>query len=302
MTESDVAPAPDLERVLPPRVLRLLVELEERGGVGSAARALQMSQPSASRAITAVEAALGFELVRRTRLGSTLTSEGGAIVSAARGVLENYDALVALARSLDVRDATAIRLAASRTVGEHLVPTWLGNLAREMPDLRVVFHVDNSAAVISEVLAGQAPLGFVETPALPAEVEHRELLRDRLIAIAPLDTDVPEMIDLEVLSQLPLVEREPGSGTRAMLDELVPERAEASAQFDSNTAIVQAVVAGVGPAVLSEFAVRDAVLAGKVRALSWAIAPPSRPLRAIWRADVGLSDLGRRVLRVVSAD
>src|SRR5690625_514906 len=96
----------NLERLLPPRVLRLLVELEERGGVGAAARIVGMTQPSASRALAALERELGYALLRRTPLGSTLTSEGAALVGQARDVLAHYTRLLDLARNFNDANPT----------------------------------------------------------------------------------------------------------------------------------------------------------------------------------------------------
>jgi len=291
------ARAESLERLLSIRVLRLLIELEERGGVGLAARAIGMTQPSASRALAALEAELGYVLVRRTPLGSTLTSEGGVLAGQAREVLAEYDRLEGLAQNFSSEIPADIRLAASRTVGEHLVPSWLTQIARELPQVRVSFHVDNSQAVIAEVLGGDAPLGFVETPQLPAGIESSVLAHDRLVVIAPPDSELGATVSAPELATVGLVEREPGSGTRALLDEVLPDRARPVAQFDSNTAIVQAVAAGLGPAVLSELAVAEAVRGGKVREIEWTDCPAPRPLRAIWSGE--LSQAARRVLQVI---
>lgn len=293
------ASAGKLERLLSARVLRFLVELEDRGGVGLAARAIGMTQPSASRALAALEAELGYVLVRRTPLGSTLTSQGAALVGQAREVLAGYDRLTGLARNFSSQIPADLRLAASRTVGEHLVPGWLAQIARELPQVRVSFHVDNSQAVIGEVLAGDAPLGFVETSHLPRGINGSVLTEDQLVVIAPLDSEFPQTVGVPELVRVGLVEREPGSGTRAVLDELSPKRAQPVAQFDSNTAIVQAVAAGLGPAVLSELAVSEAVRGRKVRQLEWRDGPPKRPLRAIWSGE--LSPGARRVLSVIEA-
>lgn len=288
-----------LERLMSPRVLRLLIELEERGGVGAAARAVKMTQPSASRSLAALEKQLGFTLVRRTRLGSTLTSEGAAIVGQAREVLAEYRQLDALARSLGGSVNSGIRIATSRTVGEHLVPRWIPQLSGALPGLSVSFHVDNSRAVIDEVLRGEAPLGFIETPQRPAGVASRVIGSDRLVIIAPPESELPRNLGWRPLRRLHLVEREPGSGTRATLDEHAKHRAAPAAQFDSNTAIVQAVAAGVGPAVLSELAVQDAIREGKVRKIDWEEDAPTRSLRAIWSTELGLSEAAARVLDAV---
>jgi len=269
-----------------PRLLQILIAVEDLGGVGAAARAHSLPQPSASRAIAAAEEHLGYPLVHRTPLGSSLTSEGTALANQARAVLSEYQNLENLARNFNTTYATDLSLAASRTVGEQLVPTWLGALAAAIPDVRVSFHVDNSREVIDSVVRGEAALGFVEVPNLPTTDVSllSEVLRyDELqIVVPPGHEWGGRAVTLAELAATPLVEREPGSGTREMLNEALSKRAKPSAVFDSNTAIIQAVAAGVGPAILSELVAREPARTGKVTIVPWAQPPIKRPLRAVW--------------------
>ena len=101
-----------LDRSLTPAVLRLLVLVEDLGGVGAAARACGVSQPSASRALAGVEGRLGCLLLRRTALGSSLTPEGLALAAQARLVLKAYDQLESLAHDLSRGTPGHVRLAA----------------------------------------------------------------------------------------------------------------------------------------------------------------------------------------------
>lgn len=292
-----------LDRSLTPAVLRLLVLVEDLGGVGAAARACGVSQPSASRALAGVEGRLGCLLLRRTALGSSLTPEGLALAAQARLVLKAYDQLESLAHDLSRGTPGHVRLAASRTVGEQLVPGWLGALAGQRGDLQVSFHVGNSDAVIQQVRAGEVPLGFVEVPTPPVGLAHEILLYDRLVVIVPPDHPwVGHPVSLDDLAAAHLVEREPGSGTRSMVDTVLPHRNSPSAEFDSNTAIVRAVAAGVGPAVLSELTTGEDARTGEVALVPWAHDPPKRPLCAIWQSALTSSRLVRDILAVVRAD
>src|SRR5699024_12433914 len=90
------------ERVMTPRLLQILIAVEDLGGVGAAARAHSLPQPSASRAIAAAEEHLGYPLVHRTPLGSSLTSEGTALANQARAVLSEYQNLENLARNFKI--------------------------------------------------------------------------------------------------------------------------------------------------------------------------------------------------------
>lgn len=95
-------------------------------------------------------------------------------------------------------------------------------------------------------------------------------------------------LTLEEIAATALVEREPGSGTRIALEAIVEKRlpgvrrAAPVAELNSNGTILASVAAGLGPAVLSELAVREAVERGRVVSVPVAGAPLGRELRAVW--------------------
>lgn len=279
------APHPH-DHLFTPAALRLLVEVDALGGVGAAARALGISQPTASRTLAAVEHHVGFPLFTRTPRGSAVTQAGIAVVAQARVILEAHEKLGRTVETLAAGEAGTLKLAASRTIGEHLVPSWLGAEASAHPDVWVSFRFDNSAVVIRWVKEGTVPLGFIEDPVPPEGLASEVLSHDQLAIIAPLAHPwAHQRVNADDLAAVGLVEREPGSGTRATLDRVLPERAHPAVELDSNAAIVRAVAAGVGPAVLSEMAVKRHVHDGAVARVQWEGPALERPLHAIWRAD-----------------
>ena len=286
-----------------PASLRLLVALEEHGGMGAVARALGMSQANVSRTISGLERHLGYSLVERSHTGSSLTTQGLALVAQARSVLAEQERLARLADALGAGGPARLELAASRTIGEHLVPGWLGLQAARDPDTWVSFRFDNSAHVARLVRTGQVPLGFLEDPRAPEDLASEELCRDRLTVVVPLGhawAGKP-VLPWEVAAA-PLVEREPGSGTRATLDGVIPRRARPAAELDSNAAIGAAVAAGGAPAVLSRLAVARAIEAGEVAEAQWAGPELARPLLAVWREGSRVPAEVRDFLRLVRAD
>lgn len=293
----------DLARLLTPATLRLLVGVQEHGGIGAAARAEGMTQPAASRLLSTLERRVGTALLQRSSRGTDLTTAGLAFSAQARLVLAEQDRLVAVAHSLTAATPARLELAASRTVGEHLVPTWLASQAGAHPETWVSFRFDNSAAVIRWVLEGTVPLGFIEDPTPPEGLASEVLFSDRLLVIVPpAHPWRGHRVDATRLAGTALVEREPGSGTRATLDTVLPHRHRPAAELDSNAAIVRAVAAGVGPAVLSEMAVAAAVRDGAVAAVRWDGPELSRPLHAIRRSDVALPAQAADFLALVRAD
>lgn len=288
------------DHYLTPSALRLLVEVAQSGGVGAAARAMGMTQPNASRTLAALERHIGTTLVERSPRGSRVTAAGNAVVEQAKKVLAAHDDMARILDTLASGDGEPPCLAASRTIGEHVVPVWLGKHAATYPGARVDFRCENSAVVIRWVRDGVVPIGFIEDPEPPEGLAAEVLSYDTLCVIAPRHHPwALRPVSLEELRRTSLVEREPGSGTRLTLDLVVSDRARPLAELDSNAAIVRAVAAGVGPAVLSQMAVARSVDDGAVARVVWDGPELKRPLHAIWREGVPVPRAAVRFLQTV---
>jgi DNA-binding transcriptional LysR family regulator len=270
----------------------LLLAVARLGSLGLAAAEHGISQPAASARISRLERQLGVPLVDRSPRGSRLTPDGVLVAGWAQAALDAAAALDAGITSLRARKDVVLRVAASMTVAEYLLPGWLTVLRARFPGTAVALTAGNSADVSAAVLGGGAGLGFVEGPGLPPGLESRQVGADRLtVVVAPGHRWGRRRsgITAAELAAAPLVAREPGSGTRRHLEEalrahgglgLVPPAAELS----STTAIKSAVAAGIGPAVLSSLAVSPELTAGTLVAVRLADLDLSRKLLAVWAA------------------
>lgn len=268
--------------------LQLLVDVRELGSLGQAARAAGMAQPSASKRIAQLERRLGLPLLERSPRGSTLTAEGETVAGWAAQVLAAAHELVRAARAVRHRGAAHLRVAASMTVAEYLMPRWLGELQHREPDVQVGLAVVNSADVAARVLAGEVELGFVEGPSVPAGLARRVVGTDRLVVVvAPGHPWARRRTALRgaELAATPLVVREPGSGTRVTLDVAFTGLGQARPRLElgSNSAVKGAAQAGVAPAVLSGYAVEAELAAGRLVEVPLDGVDLARSLHAVWR-------------------
>nr|MDA8343316.1 LysR family transcriptional regulator [Actinomycetota bacterium] len=140
--------APDL------RSLDLLLSVAELGSLGKAARRHGISQPAVSLRMNELERRLGITILERTASGTTLTGPGSSVVDWSRSVIEAADAFVTGTAALRAETGVRLRVAASLTVADHLVPGWLVSLRQQAPDASINLSVMNSAAVADQVEAG----------------------------------------------------------------------------------------------------------------------------------------------------
>lgn len=283
--------------------LDLLLLVARLGSVGKAARAYGISQPSASARIQQMEHRLGLRLLERSRSGSRLTAEGVTVVQWAQGVVDAATELAAGARALRNAEDGRLRVAASMTVAEYLVPRWLVALSTRLPEVTVALQAANSRGVVDLVRSGTVDVGFVEDPSPHAELTERVVASDELVIVVAPDhpwalRDGP--LDRTRLAAGPFIQREPGSGTRETLARVVGELPDGSAQleFSSTTAIKAAVAAGAGAAALSNLAVGQELRQGQLVRVHVDGLELRRKLRAVWLRDVALSESATTLLRI----
>ncbi|MEV4434331.1 LysR family transcriptional regulator [Streptomyces sp. NPDC049585] len=283
-------PTPLSHRVPDLAALELLLAVARLGSLGRAARELGITQPAASGRVRALERLLGVALVDRSPRGSRLTEAGVLVTDWARRIVEAAEAFDAGARALRERRDARLRVAASMTIAEYLLPGWLIALRTRRPDTAVSLHTGNSAAVAERLLAGEADLGFVEGLDVPPGLDGAVVARDRLVVVtAPEHPWARRRTPLPAaeLAAAPLILRERGSGTRQVLDAALAAHDGATApllELASTTAVKAAVVSGAGPSVLSELAVSEELAAHRLVEVPVAGIRLHRTLRAVWPA------------------
>ncbi|MEW2297612.1 LysR family transcriptional regulator [Streptomyces sp. NPDC006743] len=277
--------APLAHRVPDLGALELLLAVARLGSLGGAARDLGITQPAASSRIRSMERQLGLALVDRSPRGSRLTDAGALVTDWARRVVEAAEAFDAGAQALRDRRDSRLRVAASMTIAEYLLPGWLIALRTRRPDTAVSLLAGNSAMVAERLLTGEADLGFVEGLSVPAGLDSVVIAHDRLIVVtAPAHPWARRRRPLEAaeLAATPLILRETGSGTRQVLDAALGGLARPLIELSSTTAVKAAAVSGAGPAVLSELAVGDELSLRRLVTVPVEGVALRRDLRAVW--------------------
>ncbi|MDA8359420.1 MAG: LysR family transcriptional regulator [Actinomycetota bacterium] len=275
-------PVPDLVS------LDLLDSVVQLGSIRRAAVAHGISQPAASMRLRVLERALGLALLDRSGGRATPTLAGEAVNEWGRRVLDATRDLLTGAEALRHDGRTQVRIAASMTVAEYLVPGWLQRMALAMPEVTASLQMGNSEQVAAVVAAGGADLGFVEGHAVPAGMESRTVVADELVVVVTPSHPWARRrrpVSADELARTPLVVRERGSGTRDVLETALGRldlTVTARVELGSTTAIKTAIQSGTGPSVLSSLAVRAETEDGRLVVVPVADLALRRAIRAVW--------------------
>src|SRR5262249_21555730 len=270
--------------------LEVLLGVARTGSLNSAARQAGVSQQAVSARIAAMEAQPGVAVVPRTPRGSSLTAEGPVIAEWAARLLDVAAGLDAGIAALRADRRSRLRVSASSTIAEQLLPAWLASFRaaagrRGGPVPNVVLTAVNTDTVITHVTQEAADIGFIEGPRRPTGLRRRVIGHDRLLrGVAPRHPRARPPPGLRGRPPAttppggppgrpptPLVGREGGSGTRdtlsaALAAALGPGAAQVPAALSLSTtaAVRAAVLAAAAPAVISELAVAGDLAAGRL--------------------------------------
>lgn len=243
--------------------LEVFAAIARGGSVRAAAGQVARSQSAASSALAELESALGVQLFDRVGRRLLLNEYGRALLPRAAGVVEQ--ALEAESLFREVQSAP-LRLAASYTIGEYLLPDLIVQWKRAHPAAPVRLEISNTHDVFDAVASFAVDVGFIEGQHTHPDLLVRRWRSDELVVIAaPGHPLAAQRATLARLSEASWILREPGSGTRDTSDRwLIPHLAQVDVglELGSNEAVKRAVASGLGLGCLSRHAVAEAVAHG----------------------------------------
>jgi DNA-binding transcriptional LysR family regulator len=250
------------------RQLEAFVSVVERGGFSAASSVVHLSQAAVSERIANLEHAIGMRLLDRSPRDVRATAVGSRFYSLAKQLLEHKEAIKLELFELQGVIRGALNVGASTIPGEYVLPSLLPRFLSLHPlvELNVLIH--DTADVIAQVLKGDAELGIVGAAPKEKKLAVEKLWDDRLVLVVPTKHRLAgrKQVHPRELAQESIVMREQGSGMRKLLETVLEEHdielPTVSVTLSSTTAIKEAVIAGLGIALLSERAIRREMQAG----------------------------------------
>jgi DNA-binding transcriptional LysR family regulator len=265
-----------------PRKLETFRVVVQAKKISSAAKLLHLSQPAVTAQVRALEEECGRALLVRTSKGVTPNAWGVRLLDTAKRMHEMLGEVESAFHEEPAIDAE-IPLGASMTTAAYVVPPLVAGYRAVHGRVPFRLQVHNTAHVLEWVADGRVPIGLVEGCLRSPRVHLERYLDDELVAVAA--AAAPELRGVSRAADLvkvPLLLREPGSNTRAMVEEALSRALGGGRKvprsdllFGSNQSIKMAAVAGLGVAFVSRWSVHLELAAGTLRIL------PLRDLRIV---------------------
>lgn len=254
------------------RQLRIFAAVATTGSTTAAAASIALSQSATSAALNELESLLGGKLFNRVGGRLVLNEHGRSMLPPALWVLDAVQDIENQFGSEGQPAAPRIRIAASTTTGNYLLPKVIASYSRGAPGALFALDIGNTRQVVRAVAAFEVDLGFVEGPVIEPHIKVLPWTQDELVVVASPRHPLAKSkrggrVGLEALREAVWLLREPGSGTREVVEgALLPHlhRLRTGAEFGSAEAIKHAVAEGMGITCLSRHAVADLVETGRL--------------------------------------
>jgi len=231
------------------------------GAVTRAAEELHVSQPAISAHLKSLEQRIGEPLFERTSRGMLLTRAGEIILDQANRLLALYEELPAAVNEARGLVRGEVTVAASSTPGAYCVPELLRQFQEKYPETQPTLIVGDSAQVLEWLRDYRAPLGVIGEMVMNDDLHRMEIGADNLQLVVAANDPLSRArrLTAQRLKDRTLLLRESGSSTRSgaesLLGELMKEFGRV-VEISNTEAIKQAVVSGLGVAVLSSWATK----------------------------------------------
>ena len=275
--------------------LRAFVAVAEHRHFGAAATSLDVSQPTLSQALAALENGLGLQLIERSTRRVLVTEAGRRLLPQAIATLDAADRFLSAANGDTL--GGVLRMGIIPTVAPYLLPALLPALRRRLPALTPRIVEDRTARLLDELRTGSLDVAVLALPADVPGVVEIPLYTEDFVVVVPAGHELAGRIDLapSALDTLPILLLDEGHCLRAQTLELcrsaeIRPGAVGDTRAASLSTVVQCVAGGLGVTLIPEMAVAAETGRGALEIVRFAAPAPGRTLGLVYRASTARAD------------
>ena len=249
------------------RHMKVFVTVYRTENVTKAAQILNLTQPVVTRTIQEIEKYYGVCLFERINRRLHVTEAGKTFYTYALHIIDSFDQMEKGMRNWD--ELGILRVGATITLGNALLPRVMGLFAQEHPSLKLRSTISNGAGLQQALLDNQLDLALIEGEISNPDLSVEPIAKDRLVLILPPEDRRKdgEALTLQSLSQDSFLLREQGSQGRTLVDQIFSVNhipMQPMMESVSTQAIIRGVHEGLGISFLPENLVKPALAAGFV--------------------------------------
>jgi len=240
------------------RQLRLFLALADSGSVSAAAKAMHVTQPTASMQLKEVTQSVGAPLFEFVGKKFYLTDLGKELAVTARTVAQTWDAFEQNVDAVKGFSRGKLKVAVVSTA-KYFMPRLVGSFCKQYPQIDVSLEILNRDGVVQRLRENLDDLYIMSMPPVDMELSDEVFMANPIVVIAATSDLLSRTkhVTLDALAQRRFIFREKGSGTRMAADQYFRKmrfKPDVRLELGSNEAVKESVAGGLGIGVVSRHA------------------------------------------------
>lgn len=279
--------------------LQVFLKVTQLQSVTKAADELKLTQPAVSIQLRNFQD--HFEIPLTEVIGRQLyvTDFGKEIAETAENILNQVDAInfktVAHYGQLSGR----LKISAVST-GKYVMPYFLADFLKLHSGVELILDVTNKAKVVESLERNEVDFSLVSVMPEKLQVDFLELIQNKLFLVGNLDQKISRGLqDKSIFKVLPLIYREPGSGTRHVMEKYIEKnklRVKKKMELTGNEAVKQAVIAGLGCSIMPLIGIKNELTNGDLKIIEVKGFPIKSTWNLVWLKEKKFSPIARAFL------
>jgi len=279
--------------------LQVFLKVTQLQSVTKAADELNLTQPAVSIQLRNFQDQ--FEIPLTEVIGRKLyvTDFGKEIAETAENILNQVNAINFKMVAHNGQLSGRLKISAVST-GKYVMPYFLADFLRLHPGVELILGVTNKAKVLTSLERNEVDFSLVSVIPEKLHVDFLELIQNKLFLVGSFDQIISRGLqDKSIFKLLPLIYREPGSGTRHAMEKFIEKnklRVKKKMELTGNEAVKQAVLAGLGCSIMPLIGIKNELTNGDLKIIEVKGFPIKSTWNLVWLKDKKFSPIARAFL------
>lgn len=285
--------------------LRIYLEIVQASGITKAAERLHLTQPAVSIQLKNFQSQFDIPLTEVVGRRLYITDFGKEIAVSAQRILDEVEVINNRTQDFKGKLTGRLKIAVVST-GKYVIPYFLSGFLKQHEGVELLLDVTNRAEVIESLETNTVDFALVSVPVEKMQLNRLYLLQNQLYFVGSRDAQPGKHpLTRKMLQTIPLIYREMGSGTRQVMEKYIRKHkllVRKKLELTSNEAVKQAVIAGMGYAVMPLIGIKNELNNGDLKILPVRGFPIRSSWELLWLKEKGFSTVARRYLEYLRTE
>lgn len=261
--------------------LQIFLKIAQTTSVTRAAEELHLTQPAVSIQLKNLQQQFEIPLTEIIGRKIYITDFGKEIAIAAENILNHAHAINHKTLSHKGKLTGRLKISVVST-GKYVIPYFLSDFLSQQEGIELLLDVTNKMKVVEGLERNEGDFSLVSVLPDSLQIEKVELMQNKLYLVSNTKQKFKKKeYDKSIFESVPLIYREPGSGTRQTMEKFIQRNnlpVRKKMELTSNEAVKQAVIAGLGCSIMPLIGIKNELQNGELQIIS----VRGFPIKSVW--------------------